>query len=270
GRTFIARTGRRRPRHGDGGGARPAPARRDASQLGAMVLGDARVAEAVATLRECAAGNAPLLFEGEMGTGKAYLARAFHADHRPDAPLVGLDCGTLPAGTAGEEALDLAWTRAGDGILVLVDIDALPIPLQARLFNAGDGPRARVIGAPRAPVAELQRAGRFHASGFEASGGRVLSLPPVRERTDFDALVRQLVREAAPERPLHVASDTLALLRRYRWPGNVRELRNQLRLTLALIGDEAAQLSPDDIPAEFRDEILAEPARRCDAERRSD
>ena len=90
-------------------------------------------------------------------------------------------------------------------------------------------------------------------------GWRVLSLPPVRERTDFDALVRQLVRAAAPERPIHVARETLALLRRYRWPGNVRELRNQLHLILALIGDDAAQLSPDDIPAEFRDEILAGP-----------
>ncbi|MDT3669357.1 MAG: sigma 54-interacting transcriptional regulator [Aromatoleum sp.] len=261
GRPFIARARLGRRRRSDGS-ERPAATAPDASRLGAMVLGDARIGETVATLRECAAGNAPLLFEGEMGTGRAYLARAFHADHRapPDAPLVGLDCGTLPPGTAGEEALELAWARAGDGILFLVDVDALPIPLQARLFDGRRRLPARVVGVPRAPVAEAQRAGRFHASAFEAGGGRILSLPPVRERTDFDALVQQLVHDAMPERPIHVARETLVLLRRHHWPGNVRELRNQLRLILALIGDEAAQLSPEDIPPEFRDEILSDSA----------
>lgn len=263
GRPFIARARLGRPRHGDGGDG-AAAMQRDASELGRMVLGDARVAQAVATLRQCAAGNAPLLFEGEMGTGKAHLARAFHADHRasPDAPLVGVDCATLPAGPTGEEALDRARARAGDGILFLVDIDALPIALQARLFDAATGPRARVVGVPRAPVAEAHRAGRLHATAFEAGGGRIVSLPAVRERTDFDALVEQLVREAMPERPIHVARETLALLRRYHWPGNVRELRNQLRLILALLPDDVTRLSPEDIPAEFRDEILAESTPR--------
>jgi transcriptional regulator of acetoin/glycerol metabolism len=218
-----------------------------------MSLGDPRIAHIVESLQDCAATGTPLLFEGEMGTGKAYLARAFHADHRAslDAPLIGLDCSTLAAGAAGEEELDLAWSQAANGILFLVEIDALPISLQARLFDANDGMRARIIGAARRPLAALRQAGLLDLRNFDASGGRILSLPPLRERSDFDALVRQLVREAAPERPIHVCPDSLALLRRYRWPGNVRELRNQLRLILALIGDEAGQLCPEDIPAEL-------------------
>ena len=250
GRPFIARARLRSPPH------REAAPRPEASRLAGMVLGDPRFAHIVDTLRDAAKSTAPLLFEGEMGTGKAYLARAFHADHRasPDAPLVGLDCSTLPA-AGGEEQLDQAWSQAADGILFLVEIDALPIPLQARLFDAADGTRARVVGAMRRPLAELQHAGRFALRNFDARGGRILSLPPLRERTDFTALVRQLVREAAPDRPIEVQPEALALLRRHRWPGNVRELRNQLRLIVALMREEAGQLRAEDIPAELLDEI---------------
>lgn len=230
---------------------------RDDSRLSALALGDVRIARLIDTLRDCAMANTPLLVEGEMGTGKAHLLRAFHADHKAssDAPLVGLDCNTLPAGSAGEEELDRAWLQAANGMLCLVDIDALPTALQARLFDANDGHHARVVGIARRPLAELRRAGRLDLRNFDASGGRVLSLPPLRERSDFDALVRHFVRESAsPDHPIHVCPDAIALLRRHRWPGNVRELRNQLRLILALMGDEAGQLCPSDIPSELFDE----------------
>lgn len=254
GRCFIARASLRTRRRRDTS-VRTASAstRREDSRLAAMVLGDSRIAHIIDTLRDCATANTPLLFEGEMGTGKAYLMRAFHADHRTsaDAPLIGLDCSTLAPGAAGEEELDNAWLQAANGTLFLVEIDALPTELQARLFDANDGSRARIVGTTRQPLAELRRAGRLDLRNFETHGGRVLSLPPLRERTDFDALVRQFVREAAPERPIYVCPDALALLRRHRWPGNLRELRNQLRLILALIGDEAGQLCPEDIPPEL-------------------
>jgi transcriptional regulator of acetoin/glycerol metabolism len=127
--------------------------------------------------------------------------------------------------------------------------------LQAQLFGGKEGMRARVVGVMRRPLAALQHAGRLDLRRFDARGGRILSLPPLRERTDFAALVRQLVREAEPGRPIEVRPEALALLRRHRWPGNVRELRNHLRLILALMREEAAQLCAEDIPAELLDEI---------------
>ncbi|NMG73541.1 sigma-54-dependent Fis family transcriptional regulator [Aromatoleum diolicum] len=257
GQSFIARASLRTRRRRDPG-VRTASGstRREDSRLAAMVLGDPHIARIIDTLHDCATSNTPLLFEGEMGTGKAYLMRAFHADHRAsaDAPLIGLDCSTLAAGAAGEEELDNAWLQAANGTLFLVEIDALPTALQARLFDANDGTRARVVGTARQPLVELRREGRLDLRNFDASGGHVLSLPPLRERTDFDALVRQFVREASPDRPIYVCPDALALLRRHRWPGNLRELRNQLRLILALIGDEAGQLCPEDIPVELFDD----------------
>jgi len=108
-----------------------------------------------------------------------------------------------------------------------------------------------VIGAARRPLAELRREERLDLRNFEAAGGRIISLPPLRERDDFDELVHHVVREVAGGRPVYVCPEALALLHRHRWPGNLRELRNQLRLMLALMGDEASQLCPEDIPPEL-------------------
>lgn len=251
GNTLIAlarlRTRRRPPER------ESAPAPRADGRLAALSRGDARMAQLVETLRECGATNTPLLIEGEMGTGKAHLVRAFHEDHKPsiDAPLIGFDCTTLPDGEAAEEELDRAWTQAANGILCLVEIETLPTRLQARLFDASEDGRARVVGVMRRPFAELRREGRLELRNFHAAGGKVLSVPPLRERADFDALVRQFVREAAVGRSVYVCPDALTLLHRHPWPGNVRELRNQLRLMLALMGEEASQLCPEDIPPDL-------------------
>jgi transcriptional regulator of acetoin/glycerol metabolism len=185
--------------------------------------------------------------------------RALHHDRSPpDAPLATLDCPLLAAGDAAEaEALD-ALRQTGAGILVLREVGALPMPLQARLLReATASGAARIVATTTRPLAELVAAGHFPDADFAALGGRHLTLPPLRERTDFDALVRQFVREACPERTVYVCPDALRRLRAHRWPGNLRELRNQLQLILALMGDDAGQLCLDDIPPELFDEDSA-------------
>jgi transcriptional regulator of acetoin/glycerol metabolism len=216
------------------------------------------MARIVSILHDCSTVRTPLLIEGEMGTGKAFLVRAFHADHcaSPDAPIVGMDCSTLGRGTDGEEELDIAWAQAANGILFLVDFDSLPTSLQTRLFDANDGTRARIVGTTRQALIDLQRAGRLDLRNFDINGGRILSMPPLRHRTDFAALVRQFLSELAPDTAIQIHPDALALLNRHRWPGNVRELRNQLRVILALLGDETTLIDPSAIPEELFDSVI--------------
>jgi transcriptional regulator of acetoin/glycerol metabolism len=255
GREYIARAALRSQHH-PRYTALASPARGASSALEATALGDPRFAHIVATLRDCAASNAPLLFTGEMGTGKAYLIRAFHADQRatPDAPLIGVDCSALAPGHEGEHALALACAQAASGILVLVEVETLPVALQERVFDGVSATRTRIIGTVRHPLAQLLAAGCLSLTSFDANGGRVLSLPPVRERTDFAALVQHLVREATPGRHIAIRADALELLRQHRWPGNVRELRNELQLILALIGDDATELRVPDIRPDLLDD----------------
>ena len=257
GRSFIARAELRAPPSplprtpGDAAGVL-----RSDGQLAQISGHDARIAAAVATLRASAATRVPLLIEGETGTGKTHLVRALHADHRRhlDAALVIIDGSSLQGGDARAE-LARAAERAAGGTLFIVEIDALPNAVQRELFErpaVHDAPH--VIAASRNPVAERVDSGRLDLKAFDAAGGARLSLPPLRERDDFDDLVRLFVREACSDRPIYLCSDALALLRRHRWPGNLRELRNQLRLILALMGDDANQLCAEDIPSELFDD----------------
>jgi transcriptional regulator of acetoin/glycerol metabolism len=103
------------------------------------------------------------------------------------------------------------------------------------------------------PLRQLEARQRFARAAFDACHGSTVALPPLRARSDFDALVRLFVREYSSERNLYVCPDALARLRQHTWPGNLRELRNQLRLILALMGDEANQLCPEDIPPDLFD-----------------
>lgn len=246
GRTCVARATLRAPRP-QAIRAAAAPRR---SLLDAVDLGDPRVAAALETLAQWTRESGPLLIEGETGAGKRHLVHAYHHDHCGDSALISVDCAALAAGPGLRSETDHALRQAAGGILYLVDSDALPLAEQARLFGAA-GAGTRLVAATRSPYDTLIRERRLAAEAFAASGGRSIRLPPLRERADFDALVRRFVRDACPDRPVYVCPDALALLRRHRWPGNLSELNNRLRLILALMGDEAGQLCPEDIPEEL-------------------
>lgn len=264
GQTCVARATLRQPPVAHRPASAPEPARAPASPppalprralLDTIGLGDPRVAAALETLAQWAQESGPLLIEGETGSGKRHLVHAFHADHGGDTALVSVDCGALAASPQLRAETDHALRQAEGGILYLVDADALPLAEQAHLFAASSAD-TRLIAAVRNPLDALARAGSLALDAFQARHGRVVQLPPLRERSDFDALVRRFVRDACPDRPLYVCPDALALLRRYRWPGNLSELNNRLRLILALMGDDAGQMCPEDIPEELLEPAL--------------
>ncbi|MBC9071720.1 sigma-54-dependent Fis family transcriptional regulator [Thauera sp. CAU 1555] len=226
------------------------------SQLDAMRLGDARLAAVLDHVAGTARERTPLLIEGETGSGKTHLARAVHHDHDgADVPLVTLDCPTLATGEAGRREATAAIAQAAGGTLLLKEIGALPVALQAMLVRrSADTDGARLVATTTTPVHDLEARQAFARADFDAHRGSTVTIPPLRARSDFDALVRLFVRESSTERNIYVCPDALARLRQHAWPGNLRELRNQLRLILALMGDEANQLCPEDIPPELFDE----------------
>lgn len=246
GRTCVARATLRAPAPR----ARPAATTPKRSLLDTINLGDPRIAAALATLMQWARQSGPLLIEGETGTGKRHLVHAYHHDYRGDSAFVSVDCAALAMSPNLQDETDHALRQAEGGVLYLIDTDALPLAEQVRLFAAASA-STRLIAATRSPLDTLIREQRLSMDAFAACGGHSILLPPLRERSDFDALVRRFVRDACPDRPVYVCPDAIALLRRHRWPGNLSELNNRLRLILALMGDEAGQLCPEDIPEEL-------------------
>ena len=62
-----------------------------------MVGQSAAFLKMTALMTRIAACDAPVLLEGETGTGKELVARAIHyQSHRRDRPFVPVNCGALP------------------------------------------------------------------------------------------------------------------------------------------------------------------------------
>lgn len=258
GRTYSARARLHATRHKATAGMRTTSPQ-GVSRLLAMRSDDARITVVIDTLRRGANTKRPFLIAGETGSGKTHLVHAFHEDYRsgPDTPLITLDCTTVSsdAGTAARETL-AALRQASGGHLMLEQVGDLSFASQAGLFcAAATDADARLIATTTRPLAVLASERRFDFTAFEACGGQAVSLPPLRERSDFRMLVRTFVREFSLGRPIHVCPDAIELLRRHNWPGNLSELRSRLKLVVALMGDEANQLCPEDIPAEFLEDV---------------
>jgi sigma-54 dependent transcriptional regulator, acetoin dehydrogenase operon transcriptional activator AcoR len=94
-----------------------------------------------------------------------------------------------------------------------------------------------------------------------------LRLPPLRERSDLPALVKQMLQAERPDASTgpHIDAHALARLQAAHWSGNLRQLRNVLRAAACLAGDAvpitAAHL-PDDFDPAPLPQNAADPADR--------
>ncbi len=234
--------------------------------------------DALAKAAKAARGHAPLLIEGETGTGKEMLIRAIvAASPRAKAPLRIVNIRSVPAHSLesvlfGHEkgAFPGAFERQAGvlqhcdgGTLVLDEINRLPADLQERLADALRTSRVRPIGArfsfkidlrtiaaTNVPLADLVAAGTLREDLHEAIGGTRISLAPLRERvSDIPALARHFLARIGEQpglRQLGITDAALNLLAAFDWPGNVRQL--QAVLFRAAVFCDGDALTAGDFP----------------------
>jgi transcriptional regulator of acetoin/glycerol metabolism len=98
--------------------------------------------------------------------------------------------------------------------------------------------------------------GRFRADLYYRINGLSLQLPPLRERTDLDALIDRLLESLAPDQGLILEAGLREALRGYAWPGNLRQLHQVLRTAVALLAPQESCIGwahlPDDLLAELQ------------------
>jgi DNA-binding NtrC family response regulator len=200
--------------------------------------------------------SAPVLIEGETGTGKDMVARAIHyGGGRRDLPFVPVNCGAFPDTLFESELFghvrgaftDARMDRPGlvetanSGTLFLDEIDALTPKAQVavlRFLQDGSfrpvGSRAernadvRILAATNANLDRLVESGAFRIDLLFRLRILNLKLPSLRDRGDDALLLAQAFFDRCKRQHECTAMDldasSCAWFGRYRWPGNVREL----------------------------------------------
>jgi DNA-binding NtrC family response regulator len=214
--------------------------------------------------------SAPVLIEGESGTGKDLVARALHQLSARQGAYVPLNCSSLLEGLADSELFGHckgaftgavaqrtgAFVQADKGTLFLDEIAELAPSVQARLLRVIEDGQVRPVGATGVTRVETRLVtatwkslpqaaenGEFRADLLHRIGMVVLRVPPLRKRKgDIAGLAAVLLRRMAKDVGEKVLTQgALEQLRQHDWPGNVRELRSVLyRAALCSEGAEIA------------------------------
>ena len=213
-----------------------------------------RIADEV---RRHAGTRAPILIQGESGTGKDLVARAIHQLGRAQGPYVPLNVGAIAESLADSELFGHrrgaftgavahrqgAFEQAHRGTLFLDEVAELSPGVQVRLLRVVEDGAVRAVGAHAATQVDVRivsaswatltarvEEGRFRADLYHRLSTVTLRLPPLRDRrSDIPALASMLLRRLEPEvGPKQLSGEALAMLVAYEWPGNVRELSGVL------------------------------------------
>ncbi|HZE70356.1 MAG TPA: sigma-54 dependent transcriptional regulator [Pyrinomonadaceae bacterium] len=238
--------------------------------------------EAVRLAERVAATDANVLITGESGAGKDALAFFVHASSaRASAPLVKIDCATMPADlleaelfgyergafTGATEAKPGRMEAADKGTLLLDEIAHFSVDAQAKLlrvierreFERLGGRRTikvdtRLIALTNVDLEQAVERRDFRQDLFYRLNVVQIRLPPLRERAeDLPKLVGLFLQNYAAKHGRKVngiSPAALALLRSYDFPGNVRELANVIER--AVIVSEGKRIDVVDLPEGIR------------------
>ncbi|WP_415762070.1 sigma-54-dependent Fis family transcriptional regulator [Pseudomonas sp. CP4] len=264
---------------------KPTPS--SAISLNSLHFGDSRVEKAVRQAERLLEKDIPLLIHGETGVGKEVFVKALHqASSRQKQAFIAVNCAAIPAELVESELFGYekgAFTganqkgsiglirKADKGTLFLDEIGDMPLPTQARLLRVlqercvqpvGSSELfpvdLRIISATNRSLREQVQLGRFREDLYYRIGGLTLELPPLRERSDKQALFKRLWEQhREPTQWAGLSPEVLELFAKHPWPGNLRQVSSVMQVALAMAEEQPVR--PEHLPDDFFVDLEMEP-----------
>ena len=265
----------------EGMAASTRPAYNETEMLQLGILGGSSASQQLrASLMMAAQTDAPVLLQGETGTGKTMSAKAIHnLSQRKDMNFVSLNCASIPLSLleselfgyesgaftgASRKGRKSVFELADNGTLFLDEIAELPLSAQATLLHVLDGDpfrrvggttdittNVRILAATNKDLEKMVEGGSFRKDLFFRLRVIAIDIPAVRERPeDIPGLIEYFLTSMGKGQTVpHLNSSLRSSLRAYTWPGNIREIRSVARYFLAL---GKKRLTTDDLPPYIR------------------
>jgi len=214
--------------------------------------------------------DARILFYGENGTGKEYVARLIHqASTRKNKRFIQLNCAAIPdnlierelfgyvKGTFSDDEKDKKGKllQADGGTLFLDEIGEMNLATQSKLERViveqkfepigtteSININARFMSASEKDLRELISKGKFRKDLFFKLSVIPMVIPPLRERKEdipllIDYFLNFFCIEYGKKKKTMTKGAMKAFIN-YSWPGNVSELINVIERFVIMIKDE--------------------------------
>jgi DNA-binding NtrC family response regulator len=229
------------------------------------------IVDVLRRVRLLAQSDLPVWLHGELGSGRAVVARAIHdRSLRQGRVFVAINAAAFP-GDLLEEHLFLGAEPvilgARSGTLFIDCVTELAPGVQAKLLRVLEERKLRVRGTDhaldvRVIVGDERRTlnvgGRLRRELSQRLKVHELDLPPLRDRArDLGAIIKRMLERLRSDGKVSPLSSAAAkLLVTYAFPGNIRELAHAL--THAVVLAQGAPIEVEHLPIDIQQR--AEPA----------
>jgi UDP-3-O-acyl N-acetylglucosamine deacetylase len=239
----------------------------------AALLGFATLIETQKAIKTHSQSNSALLFLGEIGTGKEYIAQEIHQkSSKSNVPFIKLNCASRPAHEINsflfQSNKDVTTSKTNNlntilsQVVYLDNVDTLNQTIQKKLFNALSPDQteqqkilpSRLYISSSKNLKELSQQNLFNPDLLKIFNNTTVNVPSLRENsTIIPVLIRNHLEKVSQKDGLpapELDSAALEALCQYHWPENIRELHSVLDRILA-VATSRNKISLNQIPLEI-------------------
>ena len=225
-----------------------------------FVFKSSNMRKTIELVEAVAATDTTVLVKGETGTGKGFIAKLLHMlSERKDEAFVDINCAAIPEKLLESElfgyeegaftgALDAGkkglLETAGNGTVILDEINSLPISLQVKFLrviqekevmriggNEYLPVKARILVAANMDLLEAVENGSFREDLYYRLNIVPITVPPLRNRKEDIRVLGEFFLNRFNriyKQNKYIDEEVWRELEKYKWPGNVRELENMI------------------------------------------